>query len=417
MRHRLVLLAAGTLNRIQSLYPLWLGKCTFVLRFAHQWQVFVLAALFGSALLILLLRPAQQPELRVLAASPVLVQPVLKQDLRPVEVVSGYLRPSRRAWLNFEVEGRVSQRLVQPGQSVVTGESLLILESEDYQDVLVQVRAELQQVQADLERDRRLLKLAERSRKLQEEELERLDSLSERSMASKTLLGNAAALLTQRMSEEARLRSSVANGPARIASRQAAVDRAQNDLARTSLRASFSGKVNQVQLEVGDFASRSREVIELTDERLEFYAQVRGAVARSMRIGQVVEVEVEDRSWQASAVAVQPDPDPVTFTHAIRLRMPESEDRSGAVAVARLPLAVLHEVLVVPATALLIEEDGAFVFRVRDDRLQRVAVLPGPRVGPRQVIREGIAAGEQVVVRDVAALADGQTVAVKPLRP
>jgi RND family efflux transporter MFP subunit len=388
-----------------------------VLRSTHQWQVFVLAALFGSALLIFLWRPAQQPELRVLASSPVLVQPVLKEDLRPVEVVSGYLRPSRRAWLNFEVDGRVSQRLVQPGQSVLTGDSLLTLDAADYQTALAQARAELQQVQADLERDRRLLKLAERSRQLQDEELERLESLSERSMASKTRLGDAAALLAQRMSEEARLRSSVANGPARIASRQAAVDRARNDLARTSLQAPFSGKVNQVKLEVGDFASRSREVIELTDDRLEFYAQVRGVVARSLRIGQIVDVQVEGRPWPATVVAVQPDPDPVTFTHAIRLRMPESEDRSGTVAVARLPLAVLHEVLVVPATALLIEEDGVFVFRVRDDRLQRVAVRPGSRVGLKQVIRDGIEAGEQVVVRDVAALADGQAVVVKLLHP
>ncbi len=385
-----------------------------MLRFVRQWQVFVLLLLFGAALLLVLVRPSQQPELRVLAPSPVLVQRVVRENLRPVEVVSGYLRPSRRAWLNFEVDGRVVERRVQPGQSVQEGDVLLILESQDYQDALIQVRAELQQAEADLERDRELLTLAERSRKLQEEEVERLNSLGERSMASKTLLGNAAALLTQRMSEEGRLRSSVATGPARIASRQAAVDRAQHNLDRTRLRAPFTGKVNQVQLEVGDFASRVLKVIEITDTRLEFYAQVRGIVARALQFGQVVEVDVEGQTWSASVVSVQPDPDPVTFTHAIRLQLPESETRSGAAAVAHLPLMALDRVLVIPATALLMEEEGAFLFRVLDDQLQRVAVQPGPRVGLKQVILAGIEPGERVVVRDVAALADGQAVVVRP---
>ncbi|NIA01429.1 MAG: hypothetical protein GWP13_01470 [Planctomycetia bacterium] len=107
---------------------------------------------------------------------------------------------------------------------------------------------------------------------------------------------------------------------------------------------------------------------------------------------------------------MQPDPDPATFTHAIRLRMPEAETRSGAAAVARLPLQALNNALVVPATAVLLEEGSAFVFRVQAEHLQRVQVQLGERVEQQQVISAGIDAGERVVVRDVAALADGQAV-------
>ena len=103
-------------------------------------------------------------------------------------------------------------------------------------------------------------------------------------------------------------------------------------------------------------------------------------------------------------------PDPSTFTHAIRLRMPESETRSGALAIAQLPLQPVRNALVVPSTAILLEEGGAFVFRLEGERLRRVAVQLGPRVGEQQVIVSGIDAGEQVVVRDVAALADDQVV-------
>jgi hypothetical protein len=134
-------------------------------------------------------------------------------------------------------------------------------------------------------------------------------------------------------------------------------------------------------------------------------------------LGQEVTVTVGDRLYTAIVAAVQPDPDPSTFTHAIRLRMPESETRSGALAVVQLPLEPLVDALVVPSTAILLDEGGAFVFRVRGEYLQRVAVELGTRVGEQQVIVSGIEAGERVVVRDVAALADGQMVVSEALRP
>jgi HlyD family secretion protein len=334
-----------------------------------------------------------------------------------VELVSGHLQPVRRAWLRFEVEGRVAERRAEAGQSVTVGDVLLALDDQDYQDALIQAQAEWQQAKEDLQRDGSLLKLAERSRKLQEEEVSRLNSLGERSLASKTRLGDAQALLAQRLSEEARLRASVNTGPQRVAARNAAMDRAQRSLDRTTLKAPFAGRVNQVQLQVGDYANRNQQALELISDQLDFYAQVRGPVARALTLGQQVTVRVGDRSYTASVAAVQPDPDPSTFTHAIRLRMPESETRSGVLAVVQLPLQPVREALVVPTTAILLEEGSAYVFTVEGEHLQRVAVQLGPRVVQQQVIVSGIDAGEQVVVRDVAALADGQVVVSEALQP
>ncbi|MGB5727324.1 MAG: efflux RND transporter periplasmic adaptor subunit, partial [Thiogranum sp.] len=335
----------------------------------------------------------------------------------PRELVSGHLQPVRRAWLRFEVDGRVAERRAEAGQSVSVGDVLLTLDDQDYQDVLIQAQAEWQQAEQDLQRDRSLLKLAERSRKLQEEEVSRLNSLGERSLASKTRLGDAEALLAQRLSEEARLGASVNTGPQRVAASKAAMDRARRNLDRTTLKVPFAGRVNQVQLQVGDYANRNQQALELISDQLDFYAQVRGPVARALTLGQRVTVSVGDRSYTASVAAVQPDPDPGTFTHAIRLRMPESETRSGALAVVQLPLQPVRNALVVPSTAILLDEGSAFVFRVEGEHLQRVAVQLGPRVVQQQVIVSGIDAGEQVVVRDVAALADGQVVVSEALQP
>jgi multidrug resistance efflux pump len=231
-------------------------------------------------------------------------------DLDPQELVSGRLQPVRRAWLRFEVDGGVAERRTEPGQSVTAGDVLLSLDDQDYRDVLIQAQADWRQAQEDLQRDLSLLKLAERSRNLQEEEVSRLNSLGERSLASKTRLGDAQALLAQRLSEEARLRASVATGSQRVAAGKAAMDRAQRNLDRTTLKAPFAGRVNQVQLDVGDYASRNQQALELISDQLDFYAQVRGPLARALTLGQRVTVRVADRSYTATLAAVQPDPDP-----------------------------------------------------------------------------------------------------------
>ena len=379
-------------------------------------QALLLLPFAAVTLWLLLTHPVEEPALRALAPVTVLVNHTRLTDLHPQESVSGHLQPARRAWLRFQVDGLVARRQAEAGQAVEPGALLLELDDRDYQDALIQAQAEWRQEQENLARDRILLQLAERSRKLQAEEVARLEQLGERSLASKTLLGDAQALLAQRQAEEARLRSSVETGPQRLAARKAALDLAQRNLDRTRLTAPFAGRVNQVVLEVGDYAGRNQQAVELISEQLDFYAQVRGPVARALALGQRVAVQVGQQVHDATVASLQPDPDPATFTHAMRLRMPAAVARPGAVAVAQLPLQPLRGALVVPATAVLLEEGQAYLFRVQDQRLQRVAVQLGERVGEQQVVVAGIGAGEEVVVRDVAALADGQAVVSEALQ-
>ena len=87
----------------------------------------------------------------------------------------------------------------------------------------------------------------------------------------------------------------------------------------------------------------------------------------------------------------------------------------GMLATARLPLKPLHGALVAPLSAILRDEGRSFVFMVNGDRLHRRPVILGRRMEGMQVIREGIAEGDVVVARDVAALSDGQQ--VHPLQP
>lgn len=373
-------------------------------------QAVILFLLLAITLALIWSRPEQQPELQERAATPVVVGSVQQTRLEPVEQVSGYLQPARRVALPFQVAGRVAARHVEAGTRVEAGDVLLELEDGDYQDAVIQARADWTLAQDNLARDRRLLKLTQQSRKLQQDEVERLRSLIARSLASRSKIGEAEALLATRAAEVARLRSSVDTGPQRIAARKAKLDSAERNLERTHLKAPFSGQLNAVYLHAGDYATQNQKAVELIDERLEFYAQVRGEVARALKIDDAVVVQVATEKITARVIAVQPAPDPQTFTHAIRLRMPPEETRSGLAARAMLPLEVLENVLVVPVTALIQEEGAAYVYKINADSLQRVPVTPGMRFNQQQVITDGLVAGDRIVVRDVAALSDGQQV-------
>ncbi|MEE9342122.1 MAG: efflux RND transporter periplasmic adaptor subunit [Gammaproteobacteria bacterium] len=375
-------------------------------------QLLVLLVLTGVTATLWFSRPEVELELRALTPVSVSVGQPQRVKLQPTEKVSGYLRPARKVALPFEVSGHVVARHVEPGQSVKQGDILLELADGDFQDAVIQAKASVSEIRDSQTRDKRLLELARESRELQENEITRLNSLMERSLVSPSNLGDAKSLLAIRLAEEARLQSSVNIAPQRLSAKQAALDSARRNLARTQLKAPFDGRVNAVQADVGDYAGATQQAIELIDNQLDFFAHVRGEVARSLKLQAAVTVNVGGVLHEASILAVQPDPDPTTFTHEVRLRLPVEEVRSGISAEAVLPLQVQTSVLVVPVTAVIQEEGNAFVFQIVQDKLQRTIVTLGDRSGQQQVVLQGLTEGQTIVIRDVASLADGQKVIV-----
>lgn len=356
-------------------------------------------------------RPVKRPQLREVPPTRIIVAPVRTMDLYPVEKVTGHLQPAHKAALQFEVAGQIEERVVEPGQRVKAGALLLRLQNTDYADVLVEARARLQQEQAGIERDRRLLKLAIEERTLQAKEVKRLERLGRESLASRSRYGEVQQRLLQLERDEARLRYSVETAEARRQIYQAAVRRAQRNLARTELKAPFDGLVNAVFLQSGDYVAPNQPAVELLQVvRLDLYAEVSGTVAADLALGQQIEVVAEQKTLQGVIQSLQSDPDPLTHTYGVRIRVDGAGLLPGTLAQATLALHTLDDVSVVPVQAVLREDGGAFVFTVNENTLQRVAVTLGRREGDSQVVRSGVGAGDRIAARDVAALSDGQRV-------
>lgn len=384
----------------------------------RKYLVVLAIAIILAVSLLFWTKPVKQPETREIPPTRVAVVQVLSQDIYPTDKVTGRLQASRKTVLHFELAGPLAERKVEPGARVQAGEVLLRLADADYQNAVVDAKAALQQEQAAITRDRQLLALATREQELQAQAVARLERLGRDSLVSQTARDEAQSRLLQLQADGARMQHSVATGESRLQQREATLSRAQHDLERTQLSAPLHGIVNQVYVQLGDYVAPNVPVLELLNVgELDLYAEVTGATAAALQLSQKVSVRIAEEERQGELVAVQTDPNPTTNTHAIRIRLSAQGWLPGELAEVNLALAQIRGARVVPISAVLQEEGKSYVFLVKNGMAQRTEVSMGVRVKDLQVINAGVSVGDQIVARNLAALADGERVEVEASAP
>ncbi len=371
-------------------------------------SLMIIAALFLTS-------PKKPAALRAPNISTVVVSEVGKGELLPTLHLSGRLQPRLAASLSAEVAGAVVERAAEPGQQVDAGALLLRLEEGDYRDALTRAEAQLEQERAAVARDRRLLKLARQNRELSAREVKRLERLGSESLASVSRLDEARQRLLQLEGEQARLDYAVSTADSRLSLRRAELARAERDLERTRITAPFAGTVNEVLADVGEHIAKNQPLASVVAlDELDLYAEIPGDAQTALNLGQSLNIQVAGERREGSLISLQREPDRNTHTLALRIRIPGTGLMPGALAEASLPLRPLHDVLLVPVSALLREDGKAYLFVEQGGKLARHEVQSGIRDGDTIVILSGVEAGQRIVARDVAALSDGQQVKTIP---
>lgn len=374
----------------------------------------VLTFVISVIIIVLLLwtRPETHAELRDLPPPTVHVEPVTEMDIQPVTRATGKLQPSRFARIPFQVSGQVDGRFVEAGQRVGQGEALLTIEQGDYLDAVEESTALLKNERNAIARDSRLLELIQREAELQQQEARRLEKLGKDSLASKSVYDRALRELYRLQGEEAKLRHRVDSARSRLVIEQARLNKAERGLRRTRLLAPFSGTINTVMVDVGDYVSPGQAAVELVQiETLDLNLEVTGGIAAGLSLGQQVKVETRTGQHDGEIIALSVDPDPLTNTHALKVRVPSTGLYAGELAVASLPGRRYERARVVPLSAVLYEDGQTFLFGVEADRLARMPVSLIERYSDKHII-EGVKTGTRIVSRDVSGLADGQAVNV-----
>ncbi len=339
---------------------------------------------------------------------------VQRQNLLPTESLTGRLQPVKTAHLKFEVQGRVKQRSVEPGVYVKQGDELLVLDARDLQDQFIQSQSQYDIEQAGTQRDQRMLALAKQNLKLQESEVQRYEQLNNDSLISASQLDAARQQMLTLDSQVSDLQYKVTTSKARVALKASERDLAQRNLQRATLTAPFSGYVNEINVEVGDYVNATQIVATVVDtSSLDLQLAVRGEVVAALTLNQEIDVAVGSETIPGRLIALQPDPNMSTNTHAIRIRVSGDQAQSGMLANADLPLSQQINVLTVPVSAVSTNAGENFVFGYMNGELRKIPVLISDRVGGNYIVSAGIESGEKIVARDVVGLKDGQRVITK----
>ena len=376
-----------------------------------------LGIIFISALLIGYLiwsKPLPEVDLQEIVPVKVLIGTVQRQDIYPFETVTGRLNPQKTAKLHFEVSGVVQKRLAEPGMKVSAGDFLISLEQADYQDQLVQAQASLVIETQTQQRDRELLQLGSKNLALQKKELRRLEQIAERNLIAHSKVDEMRQRVFDLQAEVARLQAAEAMSGARIQQQQSRVDSAQRNFDRTQLQAPFDGVVNEVLVEQGDYVNVNQMALSIINvDSLDVQLDIRGELAQGLRMGHSVQVTQAGQMLSGEIVALQADPNMSTNTHSVRVRVPGESLYAGALAQVRLPLAAQMSALVIPVTAVLNQYGSAYVYMLEDNRVNLQEVKVGKRVANQYVVLDGLQEGQQIVMRDVVALANQQVVTVQ----
>lgn len=189
-----------------------------------------------------------------------------------------------------------------------------------------------------------------------------------------------------------------------------AVDRARLDLDRTRVLAPFSGRVTERLIEAGEYANPGSQIVRLVDTALiEARAQVPVSIAPHLAAGQLVRVSDADHSVEAPIRALIPVGDAVTRTFEVRIDLSDSPWIVGSAVRAAFPTEEATRTVAVPQDALVLRNEGSFVWVVSEDNTaRRVLVRTGAQDGEWVGVDGDITAGERVVVRGAENLREGQ---------
>ncbi|MDI9246305.1 HlyD family efflux transporter periplasmic adaptor subunit [Marinobacter sp. CHS3-4] len=273
----------------------------------------ILALGVGGFLLLKLSRPepvAVEAQERAWLVDTKIIEP---QTHTPILPLYGQLVAPEQIRLTSPLSGRIGERPVHEGQAVGKGELLIALDSADVQPQLDRARADVTDLEAQIESEN--IRFANDKQALASEKAildsarrkyERTQSLVNRNLTSQENLDAASdALSRARLTVTSRQRA-IDEHPARLKSLNARLQRAKAALATTELdaeraviEAPFDGVVTDIQVAPGDRVNQNAPLLSIyPNTGLELRATVpdryRAELLSALSSGQTLEAVTED---------------------------------------------------------------------------------------------------------------------------
>jgi len=310
---------------------------------------------------------------------------------------SGRLVAARQAELRARVRGFVAEQSVADASFVEAGTPLFRLDQRPFSLAIEQTQAALEGAMA-------------RYRYL-DRELERITRLESEEFAT-----------TSRLDELTGQRNEAS---ARVAELEAQLKRNRLDLDYATISAPFAGKIGFSRVDIGDLVTPDRTILTTivqydpievafrpsAKELAEIKTFLRNG---GQRIGVTVALDGDERSYEGRLVALGAAFDPGTNTIELRARLANPDGAMTPGQFAEVTAAFGNEeALLVPSTALVVNQDRRAVYRVDpESKAEIVPVTAGMSVGEKTVVRGPLSAGDRIVTGKLGSVRPGSPLAV-----
>ncbi len=199
---------------------------------------------------------------------------------------------------------------------------------------------------------------------------------------------------------------------------EAALQLADAKLAKTEIKAPFSGIIGLRVVSVGDYVKEGADVVNLESiDPLKVDFRVPEIYMKQVQVGQALQVGLDalpGKTYEGRVFAINPLVDAAGRAIVIRalVKNQDAALRPGMFARVRLITRNEQDALVLPEQAIVPQGEEQFVFRVVDGKAVRTKVGVGQRRDGQVEIVSGLAAGDLVVSAGQLKLRDGIPVAV-----
>ncbi|HJT89695.1 MAG TPA: efflux RND transporter periplasmic adaptor subunit [Bryobacteraceae bacterium] len=330
---------------------------------------------------------------------------------------TGTVRARTAATIASKVMGYVQQVNVTVGSRVQAGQLLVALDARDLEANLRRAEEGCAEAKNAVPEAENGVAAAQANLDLAKVTFRRIEDLAAKKSISEQEFDEAAA---RRKAAQAAYEMAVsrrAQLQSRIAQAEQEQRAARITLNYAQIRAPFAGVVTAKSVDPGNLAAPGAPLLTVEQQggyRLE--VAVDESKLPALRTGQSARVTLDalGRSLEARVSEIVPEVDAASRTYTAKIDLPPlGELRSGMFGKAEFSMGA-RQALAIPASALRERGQLQSVFVVDNGAAHTRLVTTGQKFGDAVEVLSGLNAGEKVVVRPPAELADGAPVEARP---
>ena len=351
-------------------------------------------------------RPA--PAIRVVAATP--------RELVVSLAVNGTVVPREEAAVGVDLNGLTVLSLdADIGDRVKKGDVLAVLDRSALDLALVQAEAQRAQIDAQVAQAQAQIADAKVGVRQAGEQLERLEALRKKGVASQAQYDNAVNAADSARAKQVTAEKAVAAAQAQAGVNAAQIRELQRQIARTEVKAPADGLVLSRSAMLGAVVGASAGPLFriAVNGELELQATVAETHLPGLAEGQSVMVSVpgQGKPVKGAVRLIAPEVNKTTRLGTLYITLPaDAPLRTGNFASATVEL-VRKQALAIPAVAVLFRDGKPYVQKVVDGVVRSTPVKLGVRAAAFVEVADGIAQGDQIVSRAGVFVSDGDRIA------